>query len=259
MSRAAPFFLMPWAADAAESSANAKAFLVSFLSEVFGRTLEYGLYDGRSLEMDLFPVLARELSSSIVMKGRGRLSSVPEEESSGCMVSIVSAVEWLCITIYLEENRYRRIGGRGIVRVDLPKRKAKKAYTIGWLIVFACVISVLVLLRTFVIDLAIASGDSMQPGIESGDLIIVFKAAYGLRMPGQGYLLIWARPRPRDIVAAIRPDGGSLLVKRIAFERPGAGRGDPVFLLGDNLHESRDSREFGLVPMNNVLGKVFPL
>jgi len=31
------------------------------------------------------------------------------------------------------------------------------------------------------------------------------------------------------------------------------------YLLGDNKYESIDSRDFGPVPMNNILGRVFPI
>ncbi len=132
----------------------------------------------------------------------------------------------------------------------------RRAHSLWGLFILIISMAFLILMRTFIVDLAIASGSSMLPGIRPKDIVLVFKAAYGLRIPGRGYILAWSRPRNRDVVAALRPDGGTILVKRIAYERADSALGDPVFLLGDNLHESQDSREFGPVPMNNVLGKV---
>jgi signal peptidase I len=134
----------------------------------------------------------------------------------------------------------------------------------------AAIIAFLVVARLFLFDVAIVDGRSMLPSLGSGDVVLVFKAAYGLRNPAGGYLLLWGRPRQRDIVAAARPDTGALVVKRVWIEEVYAGDGgdgaseplreDSLFLLlGDNKYESVDSRAFGLVPMSNILGKAFPL
>ena len=109
------------------------------------------------------------------------------------------------------------------------------------------------------LDLALASGRSMLPGVSEGDIVLILKAAYGFRLPGIGYLVIWARPRNRDIVAALRPGKGNLVLKRVSGEKESQGLMDPVFLMGDNFYESVDSREYGAVPMNNILGRAFPI
>jgi signal peptidase I len=135
--------------------------------------------------------------------------------------------------------------------------------------ILAVVILILILGRTFLVDLVLVQGRSMLPGLGSGDIVVIFKAAYGLRNPSGGYLLRWGRPENGDIVAAFRPDTGKVIIKRVRTE--GAGPVDKAigegkdrktiyFLLGDNKYESIDSREFGPVPMNNILGKalLFP-
>lgn len=70
-------------------------------------------------------------------------------------------------------------------------------------------------------------------------------------MPGDR-LLVWrARSyRPGDVVAARGPDG-RLLVKRVVL----VGQAELV-LVGDNLDHSTDSRDFGPVPLEAVLGRV---
>jgi signal peptidase I len=127
------------------------------------------------------------------------------------------------------------------------------------LIVFA-----LFLARTFLADFAVVQGRSMLPSLRSGDIVFILKAAYGLRNPFGGYFFLWGDPRDRDIVAASRPDTGKAVIKRVRVEgeiianAEGRERGEAsYYLLGDNKYESIDSREFGPVPMNNILGRVF--
>lgn len=137
------------------------------------------------------------------------------------------------------------------------KSKAKGGPKIGLAILLA--VFAFFLLRSTMVDLAVAEGDSMLPSIKAGDLILIFKAAYGLRNPLGGYFLLWSRPKNRDVVAALRPGEDIMLIKRVSGERPSADLDGPVFLLGDNIYASIDSREFGPVPMNNVLGKAFSI
>ncbi len=123
----------------------------------------------------------------------------------------------------------------------------------------AAIILSLILIRTFAADAAIVQGRSMLPGMRPGDIVFVFKAAYGLRNPFGGYLLLWSAPKNRDIVAAKRPDNDTVVIKRVRDEGGGDRDSGEVYLLGDNNYESIDSREFGPVPMNNILGRVLRL
>jgi signal peptidase I len=134
-------------------------------------------------------------------------------------------------------------------------KKKKDAPRLG----FALALGVLLflLIRSSFLDLALASGKSMLPGIKEGDIVLIFKAAYGLRTSKSGYWLLWSRPKNREIVAALKPGEGTMLIKRVTGERESADLKDPVFLMGDNIYESVDSREFGAVPMNSILGRAF--
>ena len=120
--------------------------------------------------------------------------------------------------------------------------------------VLIAVVASLIFIRIFIADLAIVQGRSMLPSLGSGDVVFLFKAAYGLRNPYGGYLVLWRNPDNRDIVAAMRPDTNKVVIKRVWIEKTSAE--NEFLLLGDNKYESVDSREFGLVPMNNILGKV---
>ena len=126
----------------------------------------------------------------------------------------------------------------------------------GALLTIAAVVAAAVLARFFVVDAAVVQGKSMLPHYRNGEVVIILKAAYGLRA-GSRYAVRWGRPAEGDVVAALRPDTGEMVIKRI-----GEIRGEPAspfyFLVGDNGLESIDSREFGPLPLNDIVGKVFP-
>jgi nickel-type superoxide dismutase maturation protease len=83
---------------------------------------------------------------------------------------------------------------------------------------------------------------SMEPSLHPGDYVIVHRWAY--RREG---------PQPGDIVVLRNPEAPSqFLVKRVMSYDPQAG----LFVLGDNETLSRDSRQFGMVPLHLIVGKV---
>lgn len=141
--------------------------------------------------------------------------------------------------------------------------------------------------KTFVLDAAVVDGRSMLPLLKPGHVVLVLRCAYGLRWPfGGGYILRWSTPRQGDVIAAVDPMDGKTVVKRAAavgpvflrrdgcrLEAPGldlslgnaaaerwAGglylRRGQVFLLGENLPESIDSRIYGPVAVDTVRGRV---
>ena len=86
------------------------------------------------------------------------------------------------------------------------------------------------------------SGRSMLPALEPGDWLIVERVRRG------------GRPiQPGDMVLAIDPrDSARTLVKRLAR----IGDGGFAWLEGDNPAESTDSRHFGPIGPDRVLGRV---
>jgi signal peptidase I len=108
------------------------------------------------------------------------------------------------------------------------------------------------LIKGFLFDFMIAEGRSMDPVIKNGTVLVVNRVAYGLRNPWSGkYFLRWARPLPGDVVVFFTPQG-DLAVKRCGAMIPG----NRFFALGDNSLESYDSRSYGPVPVEHILGKV---
>jgi nickel-type superoxide dismutase maturation protease len=84
--------------------------------------------------------------------------------------------------------------------------------------------------------------NSMEPALRPGDYVIVHRWAYRHEAPEAG-----------DIVVLRNPEAPSqFLVKRVMSFDSQAG----LFVLGDNANHSRDSRQFGMVPLHLVVGKV---
>jgi signal peptidase I len=118
-----------------------------------------------------------------------------------------------------------------------------------------------ILMKLFLFDFLIADGRSMQPAIKSGTVLIINRLAYGFRLPGSGkYLLRWSLPKSGDVVVFITPQG-SIAVKRCGelpepFIAPDPGRPPRFMALGDNSVDSYDSRSYGPVPTDRIVGKV---
>jgi len=109
-----------------------------------------------------------------------------------------------------------------------------------------------VLIKMFLVDFIIAEGNSMEPAIHSGSVLVINRLQYGLRFPGQkGYLVRWAEPRQGEVVVFYAPSGS------IAVKRCSGGEEAGVFMAqGDNSLRSYDSRSYGPVSADATIGKV---
>ncbi|MDR2746128.1 MAG: S26 family signal peptidase [Treponema sp.] len=107
-------------------------------------------------------------------------------------------------------------------------------------------------MKLFLFDFAIAEGISMSPAIKPGTVLVINRLRYGFRLPGsRSYLLRWDSPAPGEVVVFYTP-GGTVAVKRCAAS---TGMGE-FTALGDNGAQSFDSRSYGPVPEDNIIGKV---
>jgi signal peptidase I len=115
-------------------------------------------------------------------------------------------------------------------------------------IFWACAAALLMKFCLF--DFMITEGQSMLPAIKPGTILVVVRTAYGFRLPG-GYLLRWSAPKAGDVVVFFTPRGD------MAVNRCNGMIGETMFFaLGDNNRESYDSRFYGPVPVDHIIGKV---
>ncbi len=87
---------------------------------------------------------------------------------------------------------------------------------------------------------------SMAPALLPGDRLLVDRRAYARGAPAVGDVVLLADPE--------RP--GQRLLKRVAAPPAPIGPGR-LWIRGDRDSVSRDSRQFGSVPLSAVLGRVW--
>ena len=154
--------------------------------------------------------------------------------------------------------------------------------------IFFSVVFAALLVKLCVLDILLVSGPSMLPTFSQGTRLVEFKLAWGLPVPfTNSYLFRWGDPKEGDIV--IYPWLGRHVVKRCVategtplvfseesgysvligetqiplsreqFQNLRCSERVPenmIFALGDNMAESRDSRDYGFVSIDSLRGKV---
>lgn len=149
-------------------------------------------------------------------------------------------------------------------------------------------------IKLFAFEFLHVSGRSMMPAINNGDTIFVNKLKFGIAKPFSDNLILqWGTPARNDVVIYMYDN--KIVVKRcvaiggdsLKCEREHGENGrEDYFLLtgdkkislttaqyenlepigsvpdgyvlavGDNYEESLDSRNYGFIPVKNILGKV---
>ena len=116
-----------------------------------------------------------------------------------------------------------------------PLKSAVTSAWREWIKPLALFVAVLAPLRSAVVDWNWVPSGSMKPTILVGDLVLVNKLAYDLKVPfTTRHLSTWAGPSRGDIAVLYSPRDGARLVKRV-IGLPGDTlemRGDVLFVNG---------------------------
>lgn len=136
-----------------------------------------------------------------------------------------------------------------------------------------------VLLRLFVLQPYIIPSSSMEPTLKPEDRILVNRWAYRFGAPTRGDVVVFAYPKDptrtfvKRVVAVegenVELKGNQVYVNGQLIQEPYLKPGDyppfepetvpqeNIFVLGDNRKESGDSREWGVLPRNYIIGKAW--
>lgn len=155
---------------------------------------------------------------------------------------------------------------------------------LSWTWVLLAAVTLALLMRTFLIAAFYIPSESMEPVLEIGDRLLVSKLSYRIGDPEPGDVVVFRTP------PSMQPAQTAELIKRVVAvggQQVEAvnGRliidGSPVdehylstevytrdfgpvlvpagyvFVMGDNRRSSQDSRVFGAIPENEIVGRAF--
>ena len=164
------------------------------------------------------------------------------------------------------------------------RRHRRLRSVIEWVAVLGGALVVALVIKTFLFQAFYIPSSSMEPTLEVGDRVLVNKLSYRLHDVNRGDVVVFGRPESeaaadvRDLIKRvvglpgerIEAREGVVLVDGEVLEEPyladGAVTGDfgpeevpdgHVFVMGDNRGDSRDSRVFGAITEDSIVGRAF--
>ncbi len=159
-----------------------------------------------------------------------------------------------------------------------------------WVVLIAAAALIAWAFESWAIQSFSIPSESMAPTLTDGDRVLVNKLSYRAHDVRRGDVVVVERPAtapkgsaddPDDLIKrviglpgdTIEARGGTVYINGRPLTEPYLGEGTitdrldtplvvpkgEVFLLGDNRMDSKDSRAFGPVPVDSVVGRAFAL
>ncbi|WNY69419.1 signal peptidase I [Borreliella andersonii] len=160
-----------------------------------------------------------------------------------------------------------------------------KTHKYGLVSILVACLFLITLIKLF-LSFYIVKGESMTPTIFDKNWIVNHKFAYGIRLNNhQKYLLLWKTPQKNEMVLIKDPTTNKIAIKKI-FAIPGEKfkqieknkicihdlnfkidenilkkntkkiPEDHYLVIGENKQISLDSRDYGFIKIDNILGKI---
>lgn len=161
-----------------------------------------------------------------------------------------------------------------------PKKPGKSPAR-EWAETLVVALLVALVIRTFVVQVYLVEGPSMEPTLHTNERVFVNKLIYRLRDPKPGEIIVLQdpnRPQRELIKRVIAVAGETIEIKKGTVYVDGQALKEPfintaiksstdmqpltvpekqVFVMGDNRGMSFDSRAIGPVTVNKIDGKAF--
>lgn len=168
----------------------------------------------------------------------------------------------------------------------------KKFVLLTWefLEVIIIAVAIVVPIRYFIFQPFIVKGESMVPNFQSGDYLIVDEISYRFSEPQRGDVVVFRYPldpnqkfikrviglpgetvNVKDNGITISKDGKEIILKEEYLSGSSLTEGDKTltlkkdeyFVMGDNRRFSYDSRNWGVLPQKDIIGRaifrLFPI
>jgi signal peptidase I len=157
-----------------------------------------------------------------------------------------------------------------------PKNEVGALHLLGELLQNLLIAGILILIVNLATARIRVDGSSMEPSLHDGELVVVNRLAYRWSDLTRGDIIVFNFPFDPDrrfIKRLIGLPGdrimvqdGRLYINNAPVEEPYIAappvyRGtwtvgpDEVFVLGDNRNNSSDSQNWGMLPINEIIGK----